>query len=165
MEVSRLTRAFLYRFMVYTKARARRPFIALSDPCSSDNTSQVGTNLGSSVGKHFCSEMGKTISTSSPVVTKLAVRSPPTGGVLSTPDDFGIDTEYYFVRKSLSVDPKWYYRSLKYSYENRHPHRKPGCFDKVAFDRAFGNMTMGNAPFFLKDRFVQLPHDDQDKAI
>lgn len=143
--------------MVRTKVRARRVLVSLSDPCISSDPEYISYSPNS----FFWGKTAKNSSTSNPVITQLTVRNPPTGGVLSTPDDFLIDTEYYFVRKSLSVDQKWYYRSLRYSYENRHPHGKLGRFSKVAFS----DMTMGNPPFSLKDRFAQLSHDEQDKVV
>lgn len=87
--------------------------------------------------------MGKTTSTYSLAITQLVVRDPPIDGVLSTPDDYCIDTIYFFVRKSLSLDQTWYYRSLKYSHEHRHPNGKPGPFDKDEFEQAFGGMVIG----------------------
>lgn len=78
-----------YRYMVRTKARSRRPFIALSDPCSSGSNPDISRNPDSGVSDLIWGRMVKTSLTSNHVITRLEVWDPPTGSVLSTPDGFG----------------------------------------------------------------------------
>lgn len=70
---------------------------SLSYPCCSDSNPDLVSNPDLLVDYFFWVEMVKTTSTFSPAVTQLVVPDPPTRGVLSTPNDFWIDTEYYFV--------------------------------------------------------------------
>lgn len=109
--------------------------------------------------------MAKGTSTSTPSISDLVERDPPIGGVLSTPDDFWIDTKYYFIRKSRAVEQTWYYRSLKYSYEHRHPNGKPGPYNKAEFDRVFGGLVIGKSPYPLKEKFSKLPPIEMDRAV
>lgn len=80
--------------MVRTKARARRPPTSLSDPYCNDNAPDLISNLDTLLDSFFWGEMVKNTSNSSLTVTQLVVRDHPTGGVLSTSDDFWIDNEY-----------------------------------------------------------------------
>lgn len=51
----------------------------------------------------------------------------------------------------------FYYRSLRYSYENRHEAGMPEPYDKAKFDRAFSRMGISKAPHTLKDKFANMP--------
>lgn len=147
--------------MVWTKARARRPLISLSDPCSS------GSNPGPSSSPYslFLGEIVKNMSTSKITVNQLAIRDPPTGGVFSTFDDFWVNTKYFFVKKSPSINQTFYCMSLRYSYKNRHEAGRPGPYDKSDFDRAFSRMVIGKSPYHLKDKFSSLPLTEMNRVV
>lgn len=49
----------VYRYMIRTKARARRPFIAMSIPCSSDSSLDLARNPDSGVFDFFPGQVGK----------------------------------------------------------------------------------------------------------
>lgn len=140
--------------MVRTKAQARRTLIALSDPCSNDSHPEVSFNPYPSSDFFFWGDLVRTTSMTTPTISQLVVRDPPTSGVLGTPDDYWADTKYYFVRKSLFIEQTWYYRSLKYSYEHRHSHSKPGPYNKIEFDYTFSGLVIGKAPYPLKEKFA-----------
>lgn len=107
----------------------------------------------------------KNTSTSKITVNQLAIRDPPTGGVFSTFDDFWVNTKYFFVKKSPSINQTFYCRSLRYSYKNRHEAGRPGPYDKSDFDRAFSRMVIGKSPYHLKDKFSSLPLTEMNRVV
>lgn len=108
--------------------------------------------------------MGKKAPSQTPI-TQLAVRNPPIGGTLSIPDGYWIDTKYFFVKKSPTVDQKFYYRSLRSCYECRQAAGGPEFYDRSEFDTMFSGCAVGRAPYALKEKFANLPHAEMDKII
>lgn len=109
--------------------------------------------------------MVKASSNSTPVISRLEIRNAQAGGVLITPDDLLIDTEYYFVRKDPSVDQTFYNRSLGFSYEHSHPEGRPRLYNKEEADQVYAGMGISKAPYSLKDKFSSLSKTEMDKIV
>lgn len=141
-----LPRIVVYWYMVGTKTRARRPFISLSDSCSSGSSPDLSCDLDSGVSNLFWGRMVKESSSSNSVVTRLEVRDPSTGSVLGTPDGLWIDTEYYFVKRDPSINPTFYYRDMSFSYLRRKGKAASELYDKSEVDWAYAGMGISKAP-------------------
>ena len=149
--------------MVRTKARAKRLSV-YSDPCSSNSDPDLVFKPATS-SDIFWGTMVKDTSTSTSAVVRLDVRDPSPGNVLSTPDGLWVETEYYFVKKDPSLDPRFYYRDLSFGYERRRERCLSESYDKVKADRAFSGMIVGKAPYPLKEKFAGLSEPDMDRVI
>ncbi|KAK1365436.1 hypothetical protein POM88_040997 [Heracleum sosnowskyi] len=150
------------RFMVRTKARARRVLIPLSDP---SNCSESSPSSNPEIIELYWCRMAKKKKQSGPLVTQLFVHEPPRGGVLSTPDGYWSDTSYFFVKKDPAIEEEFYYRDFSICYRSRQEFGHPGPYNESEFDAAFSKMGISEAPYPLKEKFASLPDTQMDKLV